>query len=293
MGKTWLITGASRGLGKEFAKAALIAGNNVVATARNAERVARALGRSDRLLIFTLDVTKPETATEAVKAAIAKFGRIDILVNNAGYGQLGSFEETSDKLIEQQFATNVFGTFHVTRAVLPFMRDQKAGHVFTISSLSGLVGGAGASVYAATKFALEGWMESLRPELEPFGIRVTLIEPGYFNTDFLDSNSVRYGDITIAGYADFSVKFKAERNAHSHNQAGDPAKLATAILKLADADMPPLRFVAGSDCLAALFAKAESYRKEGEQWRELSVSTDRSHCARQRAESDGVVTGER
>lgn len=273
--KTWFITGASRGLGLEIARAALEAGDQVVATARKPEQVEAGLaGQADgRLLALTLDVTDQAAIDAAVTDASKRFGSIDVLVNNAGYGQLGAFEQLTVAAIDRQFATNVFGVFAVTRAVLPIMRAQRSGHVLTVSSVGGLIGFDGASIYCATKFALEGWSESLSLELAQFGIRTTVIEPGYFRTDFLDPSSVSYDDIVVADYADYSAK-KAGLDEMNHRQAGDPAKLGKAIVSLVASEDPPVRFAVGSDAYGIVSNRAEANRTEADKWRGLSVSTD-------------------
>jgi NAD(P)-dependent dehydrogenase (short-subunit alcohol dehydrogenase family) len=273
--KVWFITGANRGIGAEIAKAALAAGHHVIATARRQETVEAALGSSDALLALALDITDEQQSQDAVDAAVSRFGRIDVLVNNAGYGQLGLFEETSLDLIKQQFETNTYGTMNVTRAVLPVMRQQRSGHVFTVSSISGTVGVTGSGIYSASKFAVEGWMESLALEVAPFGITATIVQPGYFKTDFLDSSSVAYGDITIEDYAEQSGQFRKDQDDMNHQQIGDPAKLATALLQIAEAENPPMRFIAGKDALGAVESFILPKRHEDlETWRELSASLE-------------------
>src|SRR4030095_2055085 len=205
MSKVWFITGASRGIGAEIAKAALASGDRVVATGRNRAQIEKAFAGHERLLAVELDVTDAAQAHRAVDAALAKFGRIDVLVNNAGYGQLGAFEENEAGDIEQQYATNVFGLFHVTRAVLPVMRRQRGGHVFNLSSMAGVLGFASASIYCSTKFAVEGFSESLAMEVAQFGIKITIVEPGFFRTDFLDTSSIRYGGKVVDEYVPSST----------------------------------------------------------------------------------------
>ncbi|HEY9539996.1 MAG TPA: SDR family NAD(P)-dependent oxidoreductase, partial [Kiloniellaceae bacterium] len=218
-------------------------------------------------------------AEAAVAVALDRFGRIDVLVNNAGYGQLGLFEENEPGEIERQFAINVFGTFHVTRAVLPVLRRQRRGHIFNLSSMGGALGFLGASAYCATKFAIEGFSESLASEVEPFGIHVTIVEPGFFRTDFLDGSSVRYGSRDIADYAELSAQAKATYQGHNHRQAGDPAKLGTALVELAAAAAPPLRYAAGSDAVDAILGSLAERQDEIERWRALSVATDGNFAA--------------
>ena len=181
--KVWFITGAGRGMGIDIAQAALTAGHPVVATGRNTEAVADAVGEADNLLVEELDITNLPSAEAAAQAAVDRFGRIDVLVNNAGNFFAGFFEELTPEQMEQQLATNLVGPMNVTRAVLPVMRKQRSGHVVTMSSTAGIAGQEFCSAYAASKFGLEGWMESLRFEVEPFGIRTTIVEPGFFRTD--------------------------------------------------------------------------------------------------------------
>jgi NAD(P)-dependent dehydrogenase (short-subunit alcohol dehydrogenase family) len=273
--KTWFITGANRGLGIEIAHAALSRGDRVVATARNTGALTERLtGHGDRLLAARVDVTEAATIDAATKAALERFGRIDVLVNNAGYGQLGAFEEITPETIARQFATNVFGVFDVTRAVLPAMRAQRSGHVITISSIAGIEGFAGSSVYCSTKHAVSGWSEGLAKEVAPFGIRMICVYPGRFRTDFLDPSSVRHGEIAIDDYAEFSARRRAALDADNHLQLGDPIKFAEVILTLADEQEPPEQFGAGSDAYAVFTKKAVSLTETAERWKALSLSTD-------------------
>lgn len=280
MNNVWLITGATRGLGVEIARAALAAGERVVATGRRVDAIIKALGSdAERLLGVKLDVTVPEQAVSAVNAAVERFGRIDVLVNNAGYGQLGMFEESSSSEAEQQYRVNVFGAMNVLRAVLPIMRRQRSGHIFNISSIAGLRGERGASLYSSTKFALAGLSESLTEELAQFGIQVTTVEPGFFRTDFLDNQSMKFGGGSISDYAEESQKMQGFFVGRNHQQAGDPAKLAYALLNLASQSDPPRNFVVGTDAVAVMEARIERDRKELERWRVLSSSTDLVHSA--------------
>lgn len=272
MSKVYLITGAARGMGVEFAKAALAAGHNVVATARQAETVTRALGTHERLLGLRLDVTSASDATDAVEAAVERFGRIDILVNNAGNFYGGFFEELSPEQARSQIETNLFGAMNVTRAVLPLMRRQRSGLVISISSLAGLVGGEFTSAYAASKFAVEGWMESLAPEVAPFGIRTMLVEPGYFRTELLQPESTTFAERSIDDYAERTAQIIPAWQAMSGKQPGDPVKLAKALVQLADSDSPPLRWVAGADAVAAVEQKAQTLLTQIEAHRALSTS---------------------
>jgi len=273
--KTWFVTGAARGLGAAIARAALDAGDRVVVAGRNRDALVEAFGPdSDTVLSVTLDVTDPAAIAAAVEATVARFGRIDVLVNNAGYGHLGLFEETRPQDARTQFDTNVFGLFDMTRAVLPVMRAQRSGHVFNVSSVGGMVGGASGAIYCASKFAIEGFSESIAQEVSPFGVHVTIVEPGFFRTDFLDASSVVYAAHPIADYAQASAALRGFYEARSHNQAGDPARLGQALVALANAENPPLRWAAGTDALGIIEGKIAGLTTELEAWRDLSASTD-------------------
>ena len=273
-GRVWLITGASRGFGTLIAKAALAAGDAVVATARNVDSIVKGIGASPALLAVPLDVTNESQAKAAVEAAVERFGRIDVLVNNAGFGLLGSVEESSDAEIRRMYDTNVFGLLNVTRAVLPVMRAQRSGHVINLSSVGGYRSGAGFGVYCSTKFAVEGITEALRAELAPLGIHATVVEPGYFRTDFLDASSLTVAARVIDDYAETSGAVRERAKVINHNQPGDPEKLAVAMVELVNAKTPPLRLPLGTDTLQAIADKNAYVTAETEQWRALSASTD-------------------
>jgi NAD(P)-dependent dehydrogenase (short-subunit alcohol dehydrogenase family) len=268
----WLITGAGRGLGLHIAKSALAAGHAVVATGRHAGKVSAAIGQHDNLLTLKLDVTQPEDASVAVQAAVAKFGRIDVLVNNAGNFFAGFFEELGMEQVRQQIETLLFGPMNVTRAVLPVMRKQRSGLVMTISSTAGISGGMFCSAYAAAKFGIEGWMESITPEIAPFGIRTMLVEPGFFRTDLLTTESTTYAALSIEDYAERTKETVAAWNSIHGKQSGDPAKLATALALLTEMAEPPVRFAAGVDAVKAFEAKADTLRAQADAHRELSSS---------------------
>jgi NAD(P)-dependent dehydrogenase (short-subunit alcohol dehydrogenase family) len=271
--KVWLVTGAGRGMGTDIAKAALAAGHQVVATGRNPEAVAKAVGDSDDLLVVKLDLTKPEDAQAAAQAALDRFGRIDVLVNNAANFYAGFFEETSDAQVRGQFETNVFGPMNVTRAILPIMRKQRSGHVVTIGSLAGQTGLVFVDAYAASKFALEGWMESLRFGVEPYGIRTTIVEPGFFRTELLvEEASTIWPELSIEDYAERTAEAIPGWQAMNGHQAGDPAKLGAALIEIVDLDEPPLRWVAGADAVAAIEQKAHDLLAQIDAHRELSSS---------------------
>ena len=274
--KVWFITGAGRGLGVDIATAALAAGHAVVATGRNAERVSSALGAYDDLLVVTLDVSDPAGIQDAVRAATDRFGHIDVLVNNAGNFNAGFFEELSAEDFRAQIETTLFGPVEVTRAVLPVMRAQRSGLVVTISSTAGIVGQEFCTAYAASKFGVEGWLESLTPEVAPFGIRTMLVEPGFFRTELLSPESTKYAEATIDDYAERTRETVAGWKSMDGRQGGDPAKLANALVRLADEDEPPLRFVAGADAVAAVEQKANTLLAQADAYRELS--SDLAHA---------------
>jgi NAD(P)-dependent dehydrogenase (short-subunit alcohol dehydrogenase family) len=270
--KVWLITGAGRGLGVDIAKAALRAGHSVVATGRDAAKVAAAVGEYDNLLAIKLDVTRPQDAQAAVKAAVAKFGRIDILVNNAGNFFAGFFEELSPEQVRNQIETLLFGPMNVTRATLPVMRRQRSGLLLTISSTAGIAGQMFCTAYAAAKFGIEGWMESLTPEIIPFGIRTMLVEPGFFRTELLTNASTTYAQPTIDDYAERTKEIVPAWKSMDGKQTGDPAKLADALVKLAALKEPPTRFAAGADAMQTFEAKAKTLLAQAHAHRELSSS---------------------
>lgn len=270
--KVWFITGAGRGMGVDIARAALDAGHAVVATGRNPEQVARAVGAADELLVAALDITDPASAQAAVEAAVERFGHLDVLVNNAGNFYAGFFEELPPEDFRAQIETNLFGPLNVTRAVLPVMRRQRAGLVVTISSIAGLVGGEFTSAYAASKFALEGWMESLAPEVAPFGIRTLLVEPGFFRTELLTQESTRYAEPSIEDYAERTRQTVTAWNGMNGKQGGDPAKLARALVQLASQAEPPFRWVAGADAVATAERKAADLHAQANAFRDLSTA---------------------
>jgi NAD(P)-dependent dehydrogenase (short-subunit alcohol dehydrogenase family) len=270
--KIWLVTGAGRGMGTDIARAALDAGHAVVATGRNPDRVAEVLGAHENLLTVALDVTDPASIQAAVDAAVQRFGRIDVLVNNAGNFYAGFFEELPAEDFRAQIDTNLFGPLNVTRAVLPVMRGQRSGLVVTFSSTAGITGGEFTSAYAASKFALEGWNESLTPEVAPFGIRTMLVEPGFFRTELLTEDSTRYPEPTIEDYAERTRQTVTAWKGMNGQQGGDPVKLARALIQLTDSAEPPLRWAAGADAVAAFEQKANLLLAQADAHRELSSS---------------------
>jgi NAD(P)-dependent dehydrogenase (short-subunit alcohol dehydrogenase family) len=272
--RVWFITGASRGFGALIAAEALRNGDAVVATARDPATVTARLGQHARLLATRLDITHESEAHEAVAEAVKQFGRIDVLVNNAGYGLLGAIEEASAAETERLFATNVFGLLNVTRAVLPHMRRQRAGHIMNLSSVGGYSAYPGWGVYGATKFATEGISEALSAELAPLGIHVTVVEPGFFRTDFLDDASLVRTALEIDDYSETVGKTRGHAADVNHKQPGDPRKLAKAFIQLAAAANPPIRLPLGSDTVARIESKNAHVALELAAWRELSRSTD-------------------
>jgi len=270
--KVWFITGAGRGMGVDIAKAALAAGYGVVATGRDPERVSAAIGDSDNLLTVKLDVTDTADAQAAVEAAVDRFGRIDVLVNNAGNFNAGFFEEIAPEDFRAQIETTLFGPVNVTRAALPFMRARRSGLVVTISSTAGISGQQFCTAYAASKFGVEGWMESLTPEVAPFGIRTMLVEPGFFRTELLTPESTKFAASSIEDYAERTEQTVAGWKSMNGLQGGDPAKLADALITLASQEEPPLRFAAGADAVAALEHKGRDLLAQAHAHRELSSS---------------------
>ena len=270
--RVWFITGSGRGMGVDLARAALAAGHAVVATGRDTETVADAVGDADDLLVAELDITSLASAEAAVRAAADRFGRIDVVVNNAGNFYAGFFEELTPEQIERSLTTNLVGPMNVTRAVLPVMREQRSGNVVAITSTAGIVGQEFCSAYAASKFGVEGWMESLRFEVEPFGIRTTIVEPGFFRTELLTNESTAYAELSIDDYAERTAQTRPAWEAMSGKQGGDPAKLAKALVMVVDQEEPPLRWVAGADAVATVEEKASELLAQVDAYRDLSSS---------------------
>jgi NAD(P)-dependent dehydrogenase (short-subunit alcohol dehydrogenase family) len=271
--QTWFITGAGRGMGADFAKAALAAGHSVVASGRDTDRVSKALGQSNDLLSVKLDVTSRADAEAAVRAAVDRFGRIDVLVNNAASFYAGFFEELTPEQFDRQFAASLIGPMNVTRAVLPVMRKQRSGHIISISSSAGLAAGYElVTAYAASKFGLEGWMESLRAEVAPFGINTTIVNPGFFRTELLTEQSTNYAEPSIADYGDRRGPLLEYWKSQNGRQSRDPAKLARALITVANQNPPPRRFIAGADAIAGAEQKIADLKAQIEANRDLSTS---------------------
>jgi NAD(P)-dependent dehydrogenase (short-subunit alcohol dehydrogenase family) len=272
MSKVWFITGAGRGMGADIAKAALAAGYKVVATGRNTDKVAEALGKSGNLLIVKLDITKPADAESAVKAALEEFGRIDVLVNNAANFFAGFFEELTPEQMERQLTTSLVGPMNVTRAVLPVMRKQRSGLIMTISSTAGLTGFEFGTAYAASKFGLEGWMQSLQAEVEPFGIDTITVNPGFFRTELLTEESTNFAERTIEDYNERRARQMEFWKGYNGQQSGDPAKLAQALITISGQNKPPRRFIAGADAVETAEKVASTLQQQTDAYRELSSS---------------------
>ncbi len=276
--KVWLITGTSKGLGRALAQTVLEQGDTVVLTARNPELIQDlAASFPENTLAVQLDVTKPEEIQAAIKQAIAKFGRIDVLVNNAGYGILGAIEEVSNAEVRRQFETNFFGVLEVLRTVLPYMRQQGSGHIVNISSVGGFVGYAGTGIYNGTKFALEGISEALAQEVTPLGIKIIIVEPGAFRTEFVTRSLV----IADSEIKDYEIAIGEMRqgardildNQLEFQEPGNPKKAALAIIKAVNSENPPLRLALGEDAIYAINAKLESVKTELDAWKEVSFDT--------------------
>jgi NAD(P)-dependent dehydrogenase (short-subunit alcohol dehydrogenase family) len=259
-------------MGVEFANAALAAGHRVVATGRNPQAVAQAVGESDDLLVLKLDVTSTPDAEAAVVAAVDRFGGIDVLINNAASFYAGYFEELTAEQMERQLATSLIGPMNVTRAVLPVMRQQRSGHVVTISSSAGMAGFEYGTAYAASKFGVEGFMESLAPEVEPFGIHTTIVNPGFFRTELLTKESTNYAQPSIDDYAERNEAQHEFWEGQNGQQSGDPAKLAQALVTITDQQPPPRRFIAGADAIATAEQVIATLQQETDAFRELSSS---------------------
>jgi NAD(P)-dependent dehydrogenase (short-subunit alcohol dehydrogenase family) len=270
--KVWLITGAARGMGVDFAKAALAAGHAVVATGRRPDAVTKAVGASADVMVIKLDITSLAEADAAVRAAVDRFGRIDVLVNNAANFWAGYFEELSPEQIEQQLRTSLIGPMNVTRAVLPVMRKQRSGHIISISSTAGLVGFEFCTAYSASKFGLEGWMEALHSEVAPYGITTTVVNPGFFRTELLSPQSTQFAAASIEDYAERTAAQQAFWKSQNGQQGGDPAKLARALITIASEAVPPRRFIAGADAIATAEQKVADLRAQIDSHLDLSTA---------------------
>lgn len=272
--KVWLVTGASRGFGAAICDRAIDAGDLVIATGRSRQRLLARYGDSESVLIAELDVTEEAQAHNAVRQGLARFGRIDVLVNNAGFGLLGAIEEVSSQEAQSVFQTNVFGVLNVTRAVLPSMRERRCGHIINMSSMAGYASSSGWGLYAATKFSLEAISESLAVEVGPLGIHTTIVEPGYFRTDFLSAASLLRAGAAIEDYERTVGRTRTFVDGADGQQPGDPIRLAQAIVNLAHGPVPPLRLALGTDSVKCINSKNARVSKNLRKWLEVSRSTD-------------------
>jgi NAD(P)-dependent dehydrogenase (short-subunit alcohol dehydrogenase family) len=275
--RVWMITGTSQGFGRELVRAALQRGDSVAATSRNPQKVAATFPESeDRLLAISMDLRDPAQISGAVHAALARFGRVDVLVNNAGHGLVGAVEEASDAEIANVHETNVFGLLRVTRAVLPHFRERRSGHIVNLSSIGGLTGVAGFGIYNSTKFAVEGLSEALAQEVAQLGIRVTIVEPGPFRTDFL-GGSLAFAERILADYNQTAGRVRTEATERDGNQPGDPTRTAEAIIKAVTSENPPLHLLLGRSAYDRATAKLDNLKKEIETWREVTLGADFPH----------------
>ena len=273
--KTWFITGASRGFGLEITNAVLASGDKVVATVRsNAQQLLNEFNQNPNLLVVTMDVTAEPQVKDAVQKAIDKFGKIDVLVNNAGYGLLAAVEEATDAEVKQNYEVNVFGTLNVIRAVLPFMRKERSGHIINISSVGGLGAYIGWGLYGSTKFAIEGITEALALELAPLGIYATVVAPGFFRTNFLDKSSLISSELIIEDYAATVGSMREFAANANKKQPGDPEKLAEAFVKLAASENPPVHLPLGNDTLDRYRTKTATFENDIQEWHDVITTTD-------------------
>jgi NAD(P)-dependent dehydrogenase (short-subunit alcohol dehydrogenase family) len=275
--KVWLITGAGRGMGLDIAKTVLKAGDNVVATGRNSDKVAKAIGESANLLVAKLDVTSVSDAESAVKVGIERFGCIDVVVNNAASFYAGFFEELTPEQVERQLVTSLFGPMNVTRAVLPLMRKQRSGQIISISSSAGLSGFEFCAAYSASKFGLEGWMQALQAEVAPFGIDTITVNPGFFRTELLTEESTKYADMPIKDYDERRVQQMQFWKGYDGQQSGDPVKLAQALITISNQNNPPRRFIAGADAIGTAEQVVALLQQQIAAYRDLSTSLAFDH----------------
>ncbi|QJD79827.1 oxidoreductase [Spirosoma rhododendri] len=274
--QVWFITGASKGLGLELVKQLLQAGHRVAATSRDVGELQRVVGtESVDYLPMTVDLTAEDSVRKAIQTTIEVFGRIDVVVNNAGYGQLGSLEELTDEEARNNFDVNVFGMLHVIRQVMPELRKQGSGHILNLSSIAGITGAfPGWGIYCATKFAVEGLSESLAAEAAPFGINVTLVEPGYFRTDFLSSGSMQVARHPLDAYRLVRESEAIHQQQIRGNQPGDPVKAAAAMIQIAAEPNPPLHLLLGPDAFGMAETKIKALQADMDQWKAMSMSTN-------------------
>jgi NAD(P)-dependent dehydrogenase (short-subunit alcohol dehydrogenase family) len=273
--KVWFVTGASKGLGLTLVKQLLNSGYKVAATSRNISELTQAVATdSTDFLPLAVNIKSEASVAEAIDKTIEKFGRIDVVVNNAGYGLAGSLEELSDEESRENFEINVFGTLNVIRKVMPYMRRQQSGHIFNISSIAGFTGMfPGFGIYCATKFAVHGLTESLAAEAMPFGVKATLVSPGYFRTNFLAADSLVTPQEPIQDYKEVREIQDVHKNSINGNQPGDPEKAVAAIIRTAEDQNPPLHLFLGEDAYNLAYGKMDLVKKDLEKWKEVSIST--------------------
>ncbi|MBE9583014.1 SDR family NAD(P)-dependent oxidoreductase [Mucilaginibacter sp. JRF] len=273
--KTWFVTGASKGLGLSLVKQLLAAGYNVAATSRNATDLNLAVGNpNDEFLPLEMNIKSEQSVADAINVAVKHFGKIDVVVNNAGYGMLGSLEELSEDEAYDNFAVNVFGSLTVIRKAMPYLRAQGSGHIFNIASIGGFSGDfPGFGIYCATKFAVHGFTESLAAEIKDFGLSATVVSPGYFRTDFLTSGSMAVPANPIEAYKSVRDSQNFHENEMNGNQGGDPDKAALAMIKVSEAENPPVHLFLGEDAYNLAYKKMENVKNELEAWKEVTIST--------------------
>lgn len=273
--KVWFITGASKGLGLTLVKKLLSKGYNVAATSRNLNDLSKAVGEFENFLPLSVDLLSEKSVETAIGKTISKFGQLDFVVNNAGYGMLGALEELSDKESRENFDVNVFGSLNVIRKVLPQMRKQQSGHIFNISSIGGFSGNfPGFGIYCATKFAVAGFTESLAAEVKSLGIKATVVEPGYFRTEFLTSGSLAVPANPIEAYKEVRDTQNAHQNDINNQQPGDPEKGIEVIIAVAESENAPLHLFLGPDAYQVANAKIADVQKDMEDWKALATATN-------------------
>ena len=271
--KVWFITGSNSGFGRSLTEAVLAKGDRVVATTRHPEEIEDLVKQyTETIKVVRLDITDKEEISKAIDTALQTFGRVDVLVNNAGFGTLGAVEEISDDKVRYQFEVNCFGTLNLTKAMLPHFRQKKSGHILNVSSVGGFTSFPGTGIYSATKFAIEGYSEALAKEIVPLGIKLTLVEPGAFRTEFA-GDSLATPDEQIDDYEETAHKFVKMQSEMNGEQPGDPDKAARAMIKVVESDNPPMRLVLGEDALKATRQKIETFQKELNEWEDVTLST--------------------
>ena len=272
--KVWFVTGASKGLGLTLVKQLLTKGYKVAATSRSISDLNNAVGESDNFLPLAVSITDETSVNDAISAAVNKFGRLDVVVNNAGYGLTGSLEELSDKEARDNFDINVFGSLNVIRAAMPHLREQGSGHIFNVSSIGGFTGSfPGFGIYCATKFAVQGFTESLAAEAKAFGVKATIVSPGYFRTNFLAPDSLNVPKNEIQAYKDVREVQSAHQNDINGNQQGDPEKGVAVIIAAAEAAEAPLHLFLGEDAYGLAYQKMDAVKQDMESWKDLATAT--------------------